>query len=51
MSTFGIDWKRTARRDVERSDSTEEKDDENPPRRSYSLRALIPGPYVRYPKE
>jgi hypothetical protein len=52
MSTFGIDWKRTARRETGRPDAeTEQSDDEKLPRRSYSLRALLPGPYVRDPKE
>ncbi|WP_231186941.1 hypothetical protein [Haladaptatus sp. DYF46] len=52
MSTFGIDWKRRGRRETGRPDAeTEQSDDEKPPRRSYSLRALLPGPYVRYPKE
>ncbi len=51
MSTFGIDWKRAARREAGRPDATEQQDDEKPPRRSYSLRALLPGPYVRDPKE
>ncbi|WP_435157724.1 hypothetical protein [Haladaptatus sp. DFWS20] len=29
---------------------TPDEEDETPRRRSFSLRALLPGPYVRYPK-
>ncbi|WP_266080413.1 hypothetical protein [Haladaptatus caseinilyticus] len=29
---------------------THETEEETPRRRSFSLRALLPGPYVRYPK-
>lgn len=51
MSTFGIKWRKMARHEAGRSDGeTRQSDDEETPRRSYSLRALIPGPYVRYPE-
>ncbi|WP_232423875.1 MULTISPECIES: hypothetical protein [Haladaptatus] len=52
MSTFGINWRKTSDRETDRPDAeTGQSDDENAARRSYSIRALLPGPYVRYPKE
>ncbi|EFW93525.1 hypothetical protein ZOD2009_03902 [Haladaptatus paucihalophilus DX253] len=52
VSTFGINWRKTSDRETDRPDAeTGQSDDENAARRSYSIRALLPGPYVRYPKE
>lgn len=51
MSTFGINWRKTADHDTVRSEGETQESDDDSERRSYSLRALLPGPYVRYPEE
>lgn len=51
MSTFGINWRRAGHEASQADGETKHADEEETSRRSYSIRALLPGPYVRYPKE
>ena len=51
MSTLGINWRRAGHEASQADGETKQADEENASRRSFSLRALLPGPYVRYPKE